>query len=149
MQLLPISVSIGILAGIWTFVSMTYGLLTWPTFIGWAIYFFLGANKKALTRAIPPMLAGLVLGYVTILVNTALKGNTLVLSILVVILAFILTYMMNISWLADAAAAFASTAVFFGVGDPLKAGIPLFIGLFLGFISVWIVELAKPGKSDA
>jgi len=147
MQLLPISLSIGILAGIWTFVSATYGILTWPTFVGWAIFFFLGANKDALVKAFPPVLVGLILGYLTVVANTSLNGNTLILAILVAILAFLLTFMMNISWLAAAPAAFAATATYFGVGDPIKAAIPLIIGLLLGYISVWIVDIFV--KSDA
>ena len=147
MKLSPISLSIGILAGIWTYVSITYGMLTWPTFVGWAIFFFLGANKEALIKAFPPVLVGLGLGYLTIVVNTALKGNTLVLAVLVTVLAFILTYMMNVSWLAAAPAAFAATAVFFGVGDPIKAGTPLIIGLLLGYISVWIVDILVKQKN--
>lgn len=150
MQLFPISLSIGILAGIWTYVSMTSGLLTWPAFVGWAIFFFAGANKEALVKALPPILVGLALGYGTVLVNTALKGDTLILSILVVVLAFLLTFMMNIPWLATAPAAFAMVAVYFGVGDPLKAGIPLIIGLLLGYVSVWIPGLfAKSDSSEA
>ncbi|MBP1761617.1 MAG: hypothetical protein H6Q64_1159 [Firmicutes bacterium] len=148
MQLLPISLSIGILAGIWTFVSATYGILTWPTFIGWAIFFFLGANKEALVKAFPPVLAGLILGYLTVLVNTALHGNTLILAILVAVLAFLLTFMMNISWLAAAPSAFAATATYFGVGDPIKAAIPLIIGLLLGYISVWIVDIFVKNDTD-
>lgn len=147
MQLLPISLSIGILAGIWTFVSATYGILTWPTFVGWAIFFFLGANKDALVKAFPPVLVGLILGYLTVVANTSLNGNTLILSILVAVLAFIMTFMMNVSWLAAAPSAFAAAATFFGVGDPLKAGIPLIIGLLLGYISVWIVDIFV--KTDA
>ncbi|MDD3363996.1 MAG: DUF1097 domain-containing protein [Syntrophomonas sp.] len=150
MQLLPVSLSIGILAGIWTFVSISFGILTWPTFVGWAIFFFLGGNKDALVKAFPPVLVGIVLTYLTLAANTSLKGDTLVLSILVVVLAFILTFMMNVSWLAAAPAGFCMTAVYFGVGDPIKAAVPLIIGLLLGYISVWIPELfSKSSPSDA
>lgn len=150
MQLFPLSLSIGILAGIWTYVSMVFGILTWPTFVGWAIFFFLGGNKEALAKAFPPVIAGLVLGYLTVVANTALTGNTLVLSALVAILAFIMTFMMNIPLLAAAPAAFAATATFFGVGDPVKAAIPLVIGLCLGYISVWLPDkMAKSSPSDA
>ncbi len=150
MHLFPLSLSIGILAGIWTYVSIVFGLLTWPAFVGWAIFFFAGANKEALGKAFPPVIVGLGLGYLTVLANTALTGNTLVLSILVVILAFIMTFMMNIPLLSTAPAAFAATATFFGVGDPIKAAIPLIIGLCLGLISVWIPELlAKSSPNEA
>jgi len=149
MQLFPLSLSIGILAGIWTYVSITYGLLPWPAFVGWAIFFFAGANKEALVKALPPILVGLALGYLTILANTALKGDTLILALLVVVLAFLLTFMMNISWLATAPAGFAMVATLFGAaGDPLKAGIPLIIGLLLGMVSVWIPGLFVKADSN-
>jgi len=146
MQLFPLSLSIGILAGIWTYLSVILGLLTWPAFVGWAIFFFAGGNKEALAKAFPPLLTGLILGYLTVLANTALSGDTLILSILVVVLAFIMTFMMNVPLLATAPAAFAAAAVYFGVGDPIKAGIPLIIGLLLGLVSVWIPGLFV--KSD-
>jgi hypothetical protein len=150
MQLFPISLSIGVLAGIWAYVSITYGILPWPCFVGWAIYFFLGANKDALVKAIPPVLVGLFLTWLTLFINTAIKGNTLVLSILVVVLAFLLTFMMNISWLAAAPAAFATAAIYFAVGDPVKVIIPLGAGLILGYISTWIPGLfAKPAESES
>jgi len=149
MQLLPISLSIGILAGIWTYVSITCGLLPWPAFVGWAIFFFAGANKEALVKTLPPILVGLALGYLTILANTALKGDTLILALLVVVLAFILTFMMNISWLATAPAGFAMVATLFGAaGDPVKAAVPLIIGLLLGYVSVWIPGLFTKGESN-
>jgi Protein of unknown function (DUF1097). len=147
MALFPLSLSIGVLAGVWFYLSVALGLLAWPTFVGWAIFFFTGGNKEALVKAFPPMLVGLVLGYLTVVANKALNGDTLILSILVVILAFVMTFMMNISWLAAAPAAFASAAVYFGVGDPIKAGIPLFLGLVFGIISVWIPGLFV--KSDS
>ena len=147
MQLFPLSLTIAILGGIWTYVSMVYGILTWPAFVGWAVFFFVGGNKEALVKAFPPLLVGLVLGYLTVVANTALTGNTLILSILVTVLCFILTMMMNIPFLATAPAAFAACATFFGVGDPIKAAIPLIIGLLLGYISVWIPELLV--KSDS
>lgn len=149
MQLFPISLSIGILAGIWTFVSVTYGILPWPCFVGWAIFFFLGANKDALVKATPPVLVGLFVTWLTLYVNTAIKGNTLILSILVVVLAFILTFMMNVSWLAAAPAGFATAACYFAIGDPLKTIIPLACGLILGQVSVWIPSLfTKPAENN-
>ncbi len=146
MALFPLSLSIGILAGIWFYLSVVLGLLAWPAFVGWALFFLAGGNKEALVKALPPVLVGLVLGYLTVFANTALKGDTLVLSILVVILAFVMTFMMNIPWLATAPAAFAAAAVYFGIGDPIKAGVPLILGLFFGIVSVWIPGLFT--KSD-
>lgn len=136
MQFWGLSFSIGILAGIWTYVSAAFGILTWPAFVGWAIFFFVGGNKEAIMKGLPPIISGVVWGYLCVLVFGALAGNTLTLAVLVAIIAFIMTFMMNISMFAAAPAAFASCAAFFGAGDPLKALVPLVIGLLLGYVSV-------------
>lgn len=148
MQLLPLSLSCAILAGLLNYFTMRYGIVTWPAFVGWAIYFLLGSNKEAIVKALPPMVAGILLGYLTVISFTALKGDSLILSGLVVIFAFILVFMMNIPWLAAAPAAFLSAACYFGVGDPVKTIIPMVIGLFMGYISIWIPEKIVPSQSS-
>jgi len=147
MQLMPLSLSIGILAAIWTFVSAEFGILTWPAFVGWAMFFFAGANKESLTKNIPPMFSGVILGFISIKVLTAMGGGSATLAVLVGIIAFIMTFMINIPLFATAPAAFAACATYFGVGDPIKAVIPLFIGLILGYISAEIPGMFA-GKSD-
>jgi len=136
MQFWGLSFSIGILAGIWTYASATFGILTWPAFVGWAIFFFAGGNKAAIMKGLPPIISGVIAGYLCVLVFGAMAGSTLVLAILVAIIAFIMTFMMNIPLFALAPAAFASCASFFGAGDPIKAVVPLVIGLLLGYVSV-------------
>lgn len=147
MQFMPLSLSIGILAAIWTFASAKFGILTWPGFVGWAIFFFAGGNKEALSKNIPPMLSGVILGFVCVKIFTAMAGGPITLAVLVGIIAFIMTFMMNIPLFATAPTAFASCATFFGAGDPIKAAIPLFIGLILGYISVVVPDMFT-SKSD-
>lgn len=146
---MPISLSIGVLAGLWTYISIVFGILTWPAFIGWALFFLGGGNKESITKNIPPMLSGVIFGYLCVLVNNTFSGGTVLLAVLVAVIAFIMTFMMNIPAFATAPAAFAACATFFGVGDPLKAAIPLLIGLFLGYISVILPEGFKTKSNKA
>lgn len=143
MALIPISLSISLLAGVYTYMAMAYGILVWPAFIGWAIFFFAGGSKEALVKALPPMISGLVLGYLSIITFKWFSGGIFSLALLVAIIAFIMTIMMNLPAFALAPAAFASCAAFFGAGDLLKSGLPLLLGLFLGYISVSIPALLK------
>lgn len=150
MTLLPLSLSIAIVAGIFTYVAAISNILIWPAFIGWAIFFFAGGTKEAIVKAIPPMISGVILGYLSILAFSSLEGNTMTLVILVSVIAFVMTFMMNISAFSLAPVAFASCAAYFGAGDPIKAGIPLLIGLFLGYVSVSIPNAltSKKGASE-
>jgi hypothetical protein len=144
MQNLPISISVGILAGIWTYISIITGFLTWPAFAGWAAFFFAGGNNNGIVKAIPPAIAGIVLGYFCVLLNQYTWGGTVALSVLVTVIAFIMTFLMNVSIFSLAPSAFLSCAVFFGSGDPIKAAIPFFIGLIvLGASSVAIANIIK------
>jgi len=149
MQFLTLSIVIGVLAGAWTFVSGVTGLLTWPAFVGWAIFFFSGGNAESLKKSIPPVLSGLILGYLSVVAWSAMAGELFMLAVLVAIIAFIMTFMMNIGVFALAPAAFAACAVFFGAGDPIAAGVPLLIGLALGYISVLLPELFKSKSSES
>jgi len=149
MQLIPLSLSIGILAAIWTYVSSTFGLLTWPAFVGWALFFLAGANKEALSKNVPPMLSGVILGHICVLVYNAISGSVIILALFVGVIAFVMTFMMNIPAFATAPAAFASCATYFGAGDPIKAAVPLLIGLFLGIVSVMLPELFKTGTDES
>lgn len=148
MQYWALSFTIAILAGLWTYASATFGLLTWPAFVGWAIFFFAGGNQEAIGKALPAMISGVVWGYLAILAFGALAGNTLVLSVLVAVIAFIMTFQLNFPIVALAPAAFASCATFFGAGDPIKAGVPLIIGLFLGLVSVMIPNALTSGSKE-
>lgn len=152
MALLPLSITIGILAGAWFYGATTFDIITWPTFISWPIYFLVGANKEAVGKLFPPMIVGILLGYLTVVVNGIVNpsGGLLILSVLIVVLAFILTFMMNVKLLASAPISFAAAASYFAIGDPIKTAIPLIAGLVLAVISTTIPELLiKPSEKQS
>jgi hypothetical protein len=149
MAYLSLAIVIGVLAGIWTFVSGTFNILTWPAFIGWALFFLTGANVEAIKKSVPPVLSGLLLGYLSVVAWGQIGGGLPMLALLVGVIAFIMIYMINIPAFATAPAAFAATAAFFAGGDPLAVGIPLLIGLALGYGSVMVPDFFKPKTAGA
>lgn len=144
MQKLPISISVGLLAGIWTYISAVTGLLTWPAFAGWSVYFFAGADMKGIKESVPPAIVGLVLGYISVYINSNFWSGILGLSVLVVIIAFIMTYLMNYPVFALAPSAFLGAAVYFGAGGLVAASVPFFIGLILlGLLSTALAGMIE------
>lgn len=51
-QLVALSVSIGVLGAVATWLCLTFGLLIWAAFIAWACYFHSGADAAALKNTI-------------------------------------------------------------------------------------------------
>jgi hypothetical protein len=152
MQLVPLAISIAVLAGIWTYVSAQLNILTWPAFVGWALFFAAGGNDKAFFRALLPAVSGMVLGYLAVL-GAPYLGKALGVAILVTVIAFIMTVMGSLSLFTFVPAQFAACAAFFGTGAKFwPTVIPMAIGVGLGYLSamlpVWLTP-KKAGKETA
>lgn len=46
-----VGLSVGALAGIWTQVSVEFGLVTWVAFVAWACFFAAGGGTLGLKKA--------------------------------------------------------------------------------------------------
>jgi hypothetical protein len=151
-QNVPLSLSVGILATLWTYASVTLGWPTWAAFISWAFFFVAGADAKAIIKAGFPILVGVLFGYACLYGLKLGEGGIGVLgvSIAVGVAAFLLVLLMNWEPLALASAAFGGFAVFFAFTFGYSGGnifalsnvgyslLTLFIGLGLGYLSVSI-----------
>jgi hypothetical protein len=67
-QLVALSVSIGLLGGVATFLYLKLGLLIWAGFIAWACFFHSGADGNALKNTIVCNAFGAVLAWVAALI---------------------------------------------------------------------------------
>lgn len=59
---LGVAVSIGVLAAVWTQVSVSLELVTWVGFLAWACYFAAGGGRTGFARGTAANLSGLVYG---------------------------------------------------------------------------------------
>ncbi|GAB6171793.1 hypothetical protein JCM15765_12710 [Paradesulfitobacterium aromaticivorans] len=140
----PLALSIGGLAGIWTFVSGIASFLTWPAFVGWALFFAGGGDSKAIGKSLAPGLLGIVLGFLVLKAMPLFNGGSLFLAVGVAVIAFIMVMVMSTRVFAFAPAAFAGCAVYFGAnGDIVAATIPFVLGILLGYVSAVLPNLAK------
>jgi hypothetical protein len=132
---LGVGVSVGVLAGIWTQVSVQLGLVTWVAFIAWACYFAAGGGLTGFRNGLAANLSGVVWGWLASLVAARLTfGGAL--AIIVTVLAFVLCVQAAVSWLSFIPGAFAGTAVFFGTSFAFwPTVLALTVGACLGWAS--------------
>ncbi len=147
MAQLPVALIVGVLAGLWAWVSPTIGVLTWPAFIAWAFFYVGGAETKALPKVAIPLASGALLGWLAVLAAPAL--GSVGMPIAVFVIATVIVLMGSHPLFALSAAQFGGAASFFGSGaDLLATLIALGCGLVLGVLSVTLPALL-PSKSPA
>ena len=132
---LGVGASVGVLAGIWTQVSVQLGLVTWVAFIAWACYFAAGGGFSGFRNGLAANLSGVVWGWLASLAAARLTfGGAL--AIIVTVLAFVLCFQAAVSWLSFIPGAFAGTAVFFGTSFAFwPTVLALVVGACLGWAS--------------
>ncbi len=151
MQFFPLALSIAVLAGIWTYFSGQFNLLTWPAFVTWALFFASGGNADSVKKTFFPSVCGVILGYLAVICAPYLGGPELGIAVGVTIIAFIMVMLAPVDLFAFVPAQFACCAAFFGAGARFwPTIIPLVIGIGLGYISAILPNFfTKQGKKDA
>ncbi|NUR17482.1 MAG: DUF1097 domain-containing protein [Dermatophilaceae bacterium] len=132
---LGVGVSVGVLAGLWTQVSVQLGLVTWVAFIAWACYFAAGGGFTGFRKGLAANLSGVVWGWLASLLAARLTfGGAL--AVIVTVLAFVLCVQAAVSLLSFIPGAFAGTAVFFGTSFAFGSTVlALVVGACLGWAS--------------
>lgn len=134
--LLGIGISVGVLAGIWTYASVELTLITWIAFIAWACFFAAGGGTTGLAKGLAANVAGVFWGWVISQGLETISASTLALAVMVTIVGFILCIEAALPLLSFIPGGFAGTAVFFGSGfDLTGALIAVVAGALLGIVS--------------
>ncbi len=139
MKLLPVSISIGILTGVWFQITVLIPwLVAWVGYAGWSSYYYAGGDNAALTKSIAANVAGMVQGAIFFwLWVTFGAGNMILLSTIIGIYCFIMTMEGGIPLLSAIPGQFAGAAVFFGnlgahKGDIVDTLISTFVCMVIG-----------------
>jgi hypothetical protein len=154
MALLPVSISIGVLCGVWFHITVLVPwLVAWVGFAGWSSFYYAGGNQAALPKSIAANVAGMVQGAIFFwLWITFGAGSMILLSLLIGLYCFIMTIEGNISILSAIPGQFAGAAVFFGnlgghKGDIVDTLVSTFvcmvIGNLAGILSAKLPDLFK------
>lgn len=149
---LGVGISVGVLAGLWTQVSIELSLITWVAFVAWACYFAAGGGRTGLARGLAANLSGVFWAYLASLAIGQMTFNGAV-AIVVVVLAFVLCVQAAAAPLSFIPGAFAGTAVFFGTSfDLLGTALALVVGGLLGWLSDVVaqrIQAAVDGPAPA
>lgn len=134
--LLGIGISVGVLAGVWTYVSVELTLVTWVAFIAWACFFAAGGGTTGLAKGLAANVAGVFWGWVISQGLDHVSGSTLALALMVTVVGFILCVEAALPLLSFIPGGFAGTAVFFGTSFDLSGTlIAVVAGALLGLAS--------------
>jgi uncharacterized protein DUF1097 len=116
MALLPISISIGVLCGLWFHVTVLVPwLVAWVGYAAWASFYYAGGDTEALPKSIAANFAGMIQGALFFFVWTQIGGGSMiVLSIMIGIFCFVMTMEGNLSFLDKIPGQFVGAAAYFG-----------------------------------
>ena len=135
---LGVGISVGLLAGIWTQVSIELALITWVAFVAWACYFAAGGGRSGFVHGLAASVAGALWGYAASLVLERATFTGAV-ALAVTAVAFILCLQAAVDLLSFIPGAFAGTAVFFGTSFDLTGTL---VALVLGACLGWLSDVA-------
>lgn len=130
-----VGVSVGVLAGLWTQVSIELALITWVAFIAWATFFAAGGGREGFTKGLAANLSGVAWAYgASLFLERATFSGAVALA--VTVLAFVLCVQAALPLLSFIPGAFVGTAAFFGTAFDLGGTLlALVIGAGLGWLS--------------
>ena len=139
MGLLPVSISIGVLCGVWFHATVLIPwLVAWVGYAAWASFYYAGGDTPALTKSFAANVAGMVQGAIFFwLWVTFGAGSMILLSTIIGIYCFIMTFEGNIPLLATIPGQFVGAAVFFGnlgghKGDIVETLLSTFVCMLIG-----------------
>ncbi|MDR7255437.1 hypothetical protein J2X46_004444 [Nocardioides sp. BE266] len=135
-SLLGIGISVGVLAGVWTFASVELTWITWVAFIAWACFFAAGGGTTGLAKGLAANVAGVFWGWVISQGLEHVSSSTLALAVMVTVVGFVLCIEAALPLLSFIPGGFAGTAIFFGTGfDTGGALLAIVAGALLGIVS--------------
>jgi hypothetical protein len=131
-------ITVGLLAGLWIWVSGLVGLPAWVAVLAWAAFFAAGGKMGGLLKTAAAGLSGVVWGWLAVLGAGLLGGWQGALPVAVAIIAFAMCVQAGWAPLSFIPAAFVGAASLYGNDvNVATTAIALVIGVLLGIASEW------------
>lgn len=152
-RLIALGISIGVLAGLFTWVSLTVThigswqapLVVWVGFAAWACFYAAGGRTGGLVKAVASNASGLVWGWLIVwAAGHVLAGSAAVLGLFVAIAAFGMCMQAAVPPLAFIPGAFVGAAAFFGNATVFWATlVSLVAGALLAYASELLADVIE------
>lgn len=130
-----IAISVGILSGLWAWISGTFGLITWVGFIGCTSYYASGGTFKGFKKSIYANMSGVIWAMAIIMGSTYLSGSHWS-YLLTGFFSFVMCIQAKFKKLEFIPGAFCGCCCVFGTSGNWQAVIiALICGAILGYVS--------------
>jgi hypothetical protein len=160
MALMPISISIGVLCGLWFFATTQVPwLVAWVGYAAWASFYYAGGNAEGLYKSFAANFAGMVQGALFFWLWKQFGGGSmLLLSVWIGAFCFVMTIEGNLGLLSAIPGQFVGAAVFFGnlgahqgdiVSTLVNTCICMLIGNLAGILSAKLPDWFKKKEEVA
>lgn len=137
--LIAVGISVGILAGLWTAGSVSFGLITFAGFLSWASFYAAGGKKEGLKSTLITNFSGVVWAFLIVQLSGLLAGivgSTIGLGLAVTAGAAAMCWQAKIPLLGFIPGAFIGCSTFFATNfDFVGSVIGLVLGALLGYAS--------------
>ena len=147
-QIICSAISVGLLSGIWGFISSPLGLLSWVGFVGCTSYYAAGGRKEGLKKSVICNMTGVFWAMMTIMAGNYF-GTPAVSAIMTAIFTFVMCAQSKYELLSFIPATFCGSFSTFGAGGDWKVVIlSLLCGAALGYFSdiggIWLYRICHP-----
>lgn len=133
--IMAISLSVGILSGVWALISASLGLLTWVGFIGCTSFYAAGGKKEGLKKSVITNLTG-ILWAMAIILSSKYIGTAYAGAIMTGIFSFVMCIQAKIKLLEFIPGTFCGSCCVFGSNGNWQAVIvAILCGAILGYSS--------------
>ena len=102
---------------LWMFIGNKLWVPTWPAFIMWACFYFIGASEEALKRDLPSSIGGAIIGYFVIIGLSAIEPGLFFQAILVGLMAAGIILIQEHKWFVSVPMTFIGLNIYFAVGS--------------------------------
>lgn len=135
--LMALSITTGILCGLWMEISAAFGLMAWAGFAGCTSFFAAGGKKEGFKGSLVANLSGVFWAVVIIQINQHLQIPHIS-AISTALITFAMCIQAKCKWLHFIPGTFIGSFSTFAAGGDWKAvGIALICGACLGFLCEW------------
>ena len=147
--LLSNAITVGLLSGVWAYISTKLGIITWVGFIGCTSYYAaIGQNKK-LKDSLISNIVGIVIGMMIIYGSRFLGDNILGVVVMTTVFSFLMVAQGKLKSLSFIPGTFLGCCCVFGTNGNWQDTVIAIIcgGIFVGYISHitgnWLYEFCK------
>ena len=126
---------------IWMFLGNNLSVLTWPAFVIWACFYFIGASEDALKRDIPSSISGAIIGYLTLQGLSLIEPGLFLQAILVGFMAAGIILVQEHKWFVSVPMTFIGLNIYFAVGSLPITILLILIGSVMGLATNVLTEL--------